>query len=152
MKALKKVLEMDLIIAGFFMFVLIVITFFGVIFRYCFQSPIIWGEEVQLCLIVVVVFFGAAAGFRYGSHIAIDFLVDKFSPKAQKAAEWGILIISALILIYFGIQGGALAKQMLLTERSTDILKIPYFLPYLSFPIGCFLMVINLIIYEYEKN
>jgi TRAP-type C4-dicarboxylate transport system permease small subunit len=148
---IKKILSLDIIISGFFMTVLIALTFLGVILRYCLSSPIIWGEEVQLALIVIIVFFAGAAGFRHGSHIAIDFIVDRFSPKNQKIVEITIAIISSLILLYFAAQGGLLAHQMFETKRTTDILEIEYFFHYMSFPIGCLLMVVNLIVVEYER-
>lgn len=148
---LKKLLSLDLYISGFFMVVLIALTFLGVILRYCISKPLIWGEEVQLALIVIIVFFAGAAGFRHASHIAIDFVVDRFSPKNQKRTEVAIAIVASLILLYFAAQGALLAYQMFETQRTTDILEIPYFFHYLSFPIGCLLMVINLIVYEYER-
>ena len=148
---LKKLLSLDLIISGFFMSVLIALTFLGVILRYCISKPLIWGEEVQLALIVIIVFFAGAAGFRHASHIAIDFIVDRFSPKNQRRTEIAIAAISSLILIYFAAQGALLAHQMFETQRTTDILEIPYFLHYLSFPVGCLLMALNLIVYEKER-
>jgi TRAP-type C4-dicarboxylate transport system permease small subunit len=151
LSSIKKLLNIDILIAVFFMLVLIVVTFSAVILRYCFSNPLIWGEEIQLLCIVIVVFFGGAAGFRHSSHVAIDFMVDLFSKKNQRIAEIAIIIISCAILLYFAAQGALLSNQMFETERSTDILQIPYFIPYLSFPIGCLLMTINLFIYGYEN-
>ena len=72
MKALEKILNLDYIIAGIALSVLIIVTFGGVIMRYFLGNPIIWGEEVQLFCFVWTVFFGAGAAFRTGSHVAID--------------------------------------------------------------------------------
>ncbi|MDR0823038.1 MAG: TRAP transporter small permease [Endomicrobium sp.] len=151
MGLLKKILGIDIMISGTAMIVLIAVTFFAVILRYCFNNSLIWGEEIQLICIIIVVFFGGAAGFRFSSHVAIDFIVDRLSLKNQRIAEIAIAVISSLILIYFGIQGWFLTHQMWVTERTTDILQIPYFIPYASFPIGCLMMTINLIISEYER-
>ncbi|MDR2860718.1 MAG: TRAP transporter small permease [Elusimicrobiota bacterium] len=148
---IKKLLNIDIVISSIFMIVLIIVTSIGVIFRYCFNSPIIWGEEIQVLCIVIVVFFGGAAGFRHSSHIAIDFIVDKFPKRLERIADIAIVIISSLILIYFAAQGAMLANQMYETERSTDILQIPYFIPYLAFPLGFLLMAVNLIITEYKR-
>ena len=37
---------------------LVGVTFFGVIMRYCLGDPFVWQEEVQLALIIWVVFLG----------------------------------------------------------------------------------------------
>ncbi|MDR2738652.1 MAG: TRAP transporter small permease subunit, partial [Treponema sp.] len=54
--------NLDFIISGTVLAVLILYTFFGVVMRYFIRKPIIWGEEFQLFCIVIIVFFGAGAG------------------------------------------------------------------------------------------
>ena len=51
---------------------LVGVTFFGVIMRYCLGDPFVWQEEVQLALIIWVVFLGGRYAFVCGNHAAID--------------------------------------------------------------------------------
>ena len=150
-KFLRVLQNLDLIIAGTTLTCLIVYTFFGVIMRYFINRPIHWGEEFQLLCMVITVFFGAGVGFRTGNHVAIDFIVDLFAPKVQKFIVFFMYIVSIVIMVYFFIQSSAFVQQMFVTKRTTDILNIPYFLIYSSFPIGCALIIINYSIATYFK-
>jgi len=142
-KFLKNLANLDLMIAGTALTCLILYTFFGVIMRYFVKRPVYWGEEFQLLCMVIVVLFGAGAGFRTGSHIAIDFIVDLFSPKLQKFIIITMYIISMIVIVYFFIQSSAFVRQMFNIKRSTNILNIPFFIIYSAFPLGCVLIVIN---------
>ena len=102
-KNLIKLRDLDLAIAAVTLGALILITFINVMARYLFNRPIYWGEEFQVISLIIVVFFGAGAGFRAGSHVAIDFLVEQFSVKVQKVIATGIYFICvALMLLPFG--------------------------------------------------
>jgi len=152
---LKKILtnlrNLDIIIAGIVLGFLILYTFLAVIMRYFINRPIYWGEEFQLICIIIIVFFGAGAGFRTGSHIAIDFLVDFFPLKLEKIVTVIIYLISVVVMIYFFVQSSAFVRQMFVTRRITDILRIPFFVIYTSFPIGCALIIINYSVVTYTK-
>ena len=151
----KKILSflhnLDLVIAGTALAALISYTFIGVIMRYFISRPITWGEEFQLLCIVIVVFFGAGAGFRTGSHVAIDFIVDIFPWKVQRVIVVAMYVISMVIMVYFFIQSSVFVRQMFTTKRITNILRIPFFYIYSAFPIGCFLIVLNYTIATWKK-
>ena len=150
-KILTKLLNLDLIIAGTVLGVLIFYTFIAVVMRYCINRPVYWGEEFQLLCIVIIVFFGAGAGFRTGSHVAIDFLVDRFPLKLQKAVTIVMYLLSMVIMVYFLIQSSVYVRQMFITKRITNILRIPFFLIYSAFPAGCVLIIINYTYATYNK-
>jgi TRAP-type C4-dicarboxylate transport system permease small subunit len=143
--------NLDFFIAGTVLAALILFTFCGVIMRYFIGRPVIWGEEFQLFCIIIIVFFGAGAGFRTGSHVAIDIVVDRLPRKVQRIFECIIYVITMLVFIYFALQSAAFARQMYVTKRSTDILNIPYYLTYSAFPLGCVLMMVNYTTAVYRK-
>jgi TRAP-type C4-dicarboxylate transport system permease small subunit len=142
-KRVEKFFNFDYVVSCSALAVLILVTFGAVIMRYFVNRPLIWGEEVQLFCIIFVVFFGAGAGFRTGSHVAIDFLVDRFPPKPRKVVELAVYVFSILILVYFAVQSMNFAAQMYRTRRTTEILDIPYFITYAAFPAGCVIMIAN---------
>ena len=151
-KRLRKILcDLDFYIAGTVLAALILFTFFGVVMRYFIHRPIIWGEEFQLFCIIIIVFFGAGAGFRTGSHVAIDIVVDRFPRKVQRIFEFFIYAVTIAVLIYFALQSTAFVRQMYATKRSTNILNIPFFLTYSTFPLGCLLMIVNYTMVVYRK-
>ena len=124
-KIFAKLRNLDLIIAGATLAALILYTFFAVIMRYFIGRPIYWGEEFQLLCIVIIVFFGAGAGFRTGSHVAIDFLVDLFPWKVQRVIVLTMYVLSMVVMVYFFIQSSVFVRQMFNTNRYTNILHLP---------------------------
>jgi TRAP-type C4-dicarboxylate transport system permease small subunit len=151
-KRLRQILcDLDFYIAGTVLAALILFTFFGVIMRYFINRPIIWGEEFQLFCIIIIIFFGAGVGFRTGSHVAIDIVVDRFPWKLQRIFEYVIYAITMAVFIYFALQSAAFVRQMYVTKRSTDILNIPHFFTYSAFPLGCILMMVNYTVAMYRK-
>ncbi|WP_283407717.1 TRAP transporter small permease [Anoxynatronum buryatiense] len=150
-KPLNYLLNLDLVLTGATFLVLVTITFAGVIMRYFVNRPLVWLEEVQLMCFVWIVFFGAGAAFRTGSHVAIDMVVDRFPQQLRKITEILIYIAVIIVLCYFMVQGWSLVQQMGQTNRLTNIFKIPYTLIYAAFPIGCVLMIINYSIATYTQ-
>ncbi|GHV92085.1 hypothetical protein AGMMS50268_25880 [Spirochaetia bacterium] len=142
-KFIKALLNVDLVIACTVLAALIFFTFGAVVMRYLINRPITWGEEFQLFCMVLVVFFGAGAGFRLKSHVAIDIVVDRFPKKVQRITEIIIYIFAVIIIGYFFLQSVSFVRQMAQTNRITNILKIPYAITYASFPVSCVLMLIN---------
>ena len=63
--ALKKIAgNLDIIVAGIALIVLIALTFAGVVMRYIIGQPFTWLEEVQLFCMVWIVFAAGGAAFR----------------------------------------------------------------------------------------
>ena len=122
---------------------LIIITFLGVIQRYFFNSPFIWGEEVQLALITWTIYFGAAAAFRSGSHIAIDMIVDMFPKKVQRFFDIIIYLVTMYVIYFLTVNSWSLVMQFVNTNRTTNILHIPSQYIYIAIPIGGVLMMIS---------
>jgi TRAP-type C4-dicarboxylate transport system permease small subunit len=141
----------DIGISGITMAALIVFTFVAVIMRYVVSRSITWGEEFQLACVVIVVFFGGSAGFRMGGHVMIDFVVDMMPKRVQRVFEKVIYVFSVLILLYFMYYGIVYVRQMIVTNRLTNILHIPYGVLYAAFPISCALMIINYTVSVWDK-
>ncbi|NLG95056.1 MAG: TRAP transporter small permease [Acetomicrobium flavidum] len=140
---LKLILNLDLLLASCMFILLVSVTFIGVIMRYVINQPFIWLEEVQLLSFVWIVFLSSGAAFRTGSHVAIEFIVDRLPRPFRMLAEVLIGIIVIGVLCYFARAGFLLAYQMSLINRQTNILNIPYALIYAVFPLGCVLMLVN---------
>lgn len=63
MKKSKIIRTVSWLDTGIFMVtstLLVLLTVYGVIMRYCIKSPLTWLEEVQMILIVQVSFFGGS--------------------------------------------------------------------------------------------
>lgn len=135
--------NLDYIIAGVALSVLVLVTFFGVFARYFLGMPFAWGEEFQLACFVWITFLGVGAAFRSGSHVAIELLVERMPEKAARVVEIGGYVISMLIFAFFLYYGVQIVLSMLTMGRTTNILGIPYAAIYAVVPIGCLLMMYN---------
>jgi TRAP-type C4-dicarboxylate transport system permease small subunit len=140
---IRIIKNIDLWIAGSALVLLVILTFAGVVMRYQVNKPITWLEEVQFILIVWVTFFGASVGFRQGSHIAIEAVVELFPLNVQKIVEKivAVLVFAVMGFIFFlEFQRG---MDLIRTGRRTNILAIPLFINYFAVAFACLLMLIN---------
>ncbi len=125
-KALSILMNLDIVVASVILAILIVLTFFGVIWRYIFNAPFTWLEEVQTSCMVWIVFAAAGAAFRTGNHVAIEMIVDMMPEKLQKIMEWLISAVVVVVIGYLFIQSLGFIQVFLKSGRSTSMLKIPY--------------------------
>ena len=119
-KIASVLMNLDIAVASAILAILIVLTFLGVIWRYIFDAPFTWLEEVQTSCLVWIVFAAAGAAFRTGNHVAIEMIVDMMPAKVQKIMEWFISIVVVAVVGYLFFQ------VFIKSGRSTSMLKIPY--------------------------
>lgn len=122
--------NLDILLAGLVLAVLIVLTFAGVIWRYFLSSPFNWLEEVQTACMVWIVFAAAGAAFRLGNHVAIEMIVDLLPQPVQKVMTVIISIVVVAVLGYLFEKTLGFIDIFLLSGRSTSMLGIPYWLIY----------------------
>ena len=125
-RGLSILANLDIAVAAVILAVLIVLTFAGVIWRYIFNAPFTWLEEVQTSCMVWIVFAGAGAAFRMGNHVAIEMIVDLMPEKMQKAMNWIISVIVVIVIGFLFKQSLGFIQVFLRSGRSTSMLKIPY--------------------------
>lgn len=145
-KVLNKILNVDYVVAIAAFIGLVAVTFIGVIMRYILNAPLLWQEELQLVLIIWIVYFGISAAMRARSHVAIELVVDAFPRTLKMVVEIVGYVIVVLIMIYLTIQGIGYVQQMSASSRVTNFLRIPQSLTVVAFPIGCFLTIISQIL------
>ena len=63
-KASAILMNIDIVVASIILAILIVLTFLGVVWRYIFNAPFTWLEEVQTSCMVWIVFAGANPDFH----------------------------------------------------------------------------------------
>lgn len=135
-KVLQLVCNLDLSLATICLLVLGVITFLGVVWRYIIGNPFTWLEEVQLALLVWIGFFAASAAFRSGSHIAIEMVVEALPKRLQRAVEWLVRAVTAVILVFLAVQCIGYMRSFMQSGRLSPVLRVPYWCIY-SIPAAC---------------
>ena len=100
MKKVKTVLmNLDAIISGISLVIVVCITMAGVIMRKVVGQPFAWLEEMQLFFLIWMIFFGGSIAFRTGGQVSIDLIANRLEPKARRVLDIFDYIITALILI-----------------------------------------------------
>lgn len=132
----NKVFEAGLFV---FMLLMVVVTTLQVVFRFFFTA-LSWSEELSCFLLVFVSLLGTAIAFKRGSHIAINFLIDKVPPGTRKMM---LTLIQALGLLFFGIvsfYGAGLMRDE--ASQLTPAMQISMKWVYLMYPaVGTVIML-----------
>jgi len=99
--------------------------FVQVVMRYVFRSAITWLDELVHIEVVLLTFFGASLGIKYGSHICLE-LLHKFA-RGRLGRIIGVvnhLAVAAYagVVIYYGV---GLIDMMQARPHFTPTLRIP---------------------------
>ncbi|WP_320130564.1 TRAP transporter small permease [uncultured Sphaerochaeta sp.] len=135
--------NLDVIIAGIALGILVAITFLGVVMRYIFSNPFVWQEELQISLFLWVAFFGSSAAFRTKGHVEISMVFDRFPKRVQRVLSVLIYCVVAISLIFLMLKSSDMVKMFFETTKSTPVLSIPSVLIYSVVPVCSMLMLVN---------
>lgn len=144
--------NLDIIVAGAALIVLIVLTFAGVVMRYIVGQPFTWLEEVQLFCMVWIVFAAGGAAFRTKSHVAIEMVVEMFPEKIQKAMEYAVDVIVLLVVGFLFYCSIRFLNVFVANGRTTSMLGIPMQIQYGIAPVSYILMIVSYFSSRYFKG
>lgn len=118
-------------------------VFANVALRFLTDESILWVEEVSRYLMIWLTFLGAGLVMRYGGHIGIDTLQDRFPRQAP--------IVRALVFVFmlgfFGFMVWIGMRYALLTwGQTTPVMQIPVGIVYLAMPVGFGLLIVHLLL------
>ena len=129
MTVLQRVLGMALIAA-------VLLNFANVVGRYGFGRSILWGDEVQMVILVAVTFLGAAiVGWRR-QHLVMDMLLQRMPAWMRGAVR---VLETACLVVITGLvctQSYSYASQMFRLGRLSDNAEIPMWMPHSTVAIG----------------
>jgi TRAP-type C4-dicarboxylate transport system permease small subunit len=131
------------------MLVMTVTVSLQIVFRYVFNIPLGWSEEMARFSFVWVSFFGASALMRVREHINVTVFVDNFPPRL-KAVCILLANLCALICVYFFLVGG-IALTTNEWAQLAPAMQIPMGWVYVVIPISAVLMAIWIVIQTIES-
>lgn len=129
---------------GLVLFIMLLLVVLQVFLRYVFHMPLAWTDEISRYLMTWLVFIGASAASREGSHIGVTIFFDKFGSAVRKAIG---LLINIAICGFLGIviyQSFFLLKTVKIT--GSPVLQMSMAIPYASVFIGCVLVLFQTLI------
>ena len=120
----------------------------NVVGRYLFSSPISWGEEIMLFLMIVAVFLANPAVTWDGAHIRMDILARALPVGVRRVLEALADLVSfaiAALMVYVSVP---IVLRLIEFGQRSDAAEIPVALPPGVIPLGFALVAIALIARE----
>ena len=115
-------------IAGVLNLAMLLNVFYDAIMRYFFNSGSIALQELEWHLFAMVFLFGMAYGLKEDSHVRVDVLYDRFSPRWKAIVNIGGTVLFLLPLSILIVEGSVWYVQEAYTsgEVSGDPGGLPY--------------------------
>jgi TRAP-type C4-dicarboxylate transport system permease small subunit len=110
----------------------------SLITRYVLGTGSQWPEPIAILLMVIFTFFGAAAGYRAGAHIAVGMMVDRL-PQASRFALAKIVTLLMGVVAAFMSWYGIKLCIALWGQGISELPWLPVGATYLPVPIGGFI-------------
>jgi TRAP-type C4-dicarboxylate transport system permease small subunit len=109
-RAMDALYLVCVVIAGIALVLISAVIPWGVYTRYVLNSAASWPEPMAVLLTIWLTFFGAAACYRLGIHMAVTVGVDLLPEKARKASAFAVEILMAVIAVFMVIYGVKLCQ------------------------------------------
>lgn len=122
-------------IAGLSVLIMTLIIPWGIFARYVLGSGSSWPEPVAILLMVVFTFFGAAASYRAGAHMAVAMAVDRMPLQVRKVAAVIVQILMAIVAMFMIVKGFKLCATTW-NQFLGEIPSLRVGISYLPIPIG----------------
>jgi TRAP-type C4-dicarboxylate transport system permease small subunit len=122
-------------ISGIALAVMCLVIPVGVFARYVLGFGAQWPEPIAILMMVLFTFFGAAAAYRAGAHIAVQMLTDRL-PRALQRACAGIVHLAMLAVSVFVLVYGFKLVQGTMGQTLSELPWLPVGITYLALPLG----------------
>ena len=127
-----------------------VVVLLGVFFRYVLEAPLPWSEELARYLMVWGASLGAFVAFKEGSHVGVTIIMDRIQGQAAVALTRAAQFIVALFMAIVTIEGFILVSQI--KGQTSAAMEIPMGWAYLAIPVGCLLILLEVLIMIFFKS
>ncbi len=139
----KFICNLDALLSGISLIIIVLITVAGVIMRKFIGQPIAWLEEMQIFFFVWLVFLGGSLAFRMGNQVSIDLIAARLSDRSRNILEIIDYLVSIIVISYMLYGGWKLMHSPSVIRKVTPYFKIGYAWIDLAVPIGCALMILQ---------
>lgn len=112
-----------------------------VVRRFVFGAPAAWTEELAAIAFIWVIFWGTAFTVPLHTHVAVDFVVPRFAPRARRALyALGLAVLAGCFL--WALPGTADYLSFMSRER-TPVLDLPFSIVYSVFLAAVIMVVLR---------
>ena len=122
-------------ISGIALVVMCLVIPVGVFARYLLGFGAQWPEPIAILMMVLFTFFGAAAAYRAGAHIAVQMLTDRLPAPLQRACAGIVHLAMAAVSLFVLVYGFKLV-QGTMGQTLSELPWLPVGITYLALPLG----------------
>ena len=117
--------------------------------RFILKNSITWSEEISRYLMIWICFLGSSVACKYGQHISVNFILERFPKKIQTFIS-SLTSICILIFLLFCVMKSFTIAQFVINQKSPAA-RISMVWPYLAVPVGCIIMAAHVTLALFEK-
>ncbi len=140
--------NLEEIVAGICLAVMVAITFCNVLGRYFFTRPITWGDEFAMMLAAWATFLGMSAAYKRNQHLGMEFFLNHMRPEHRLRLQ-GVMM--AVMILLCGVLTVVSWQFVWMTSKRTAIMRVSYKLVYSSAAVGFTFMTVHSLRYLYQS-
>ena len=122
------------IIVALLLIIMVLVTFMGVIFRYVFNRPIIFNEELVRFLLINVILLASIINSRDNNQLSVDVFFNLIFTKYRTRRVATIIIDTIVVLAMAALTYYGVILVNISQKQHTTILKIPFPIIYSIIP------------------
>ena len=130
-------------IDGLSLLAMMILVLMQIFYRYCLEKPLPQSQELAIFAMVYVTMFGCAMAVRNKTHVAVNFLVDRYPPRTAEALRLLAYVIAVIFFALLCWEGCILAMRSM-TQKATAT-GIPNGYIVAAVPMGSALSIIFLL-------
>ena len=138
---LRAVHRVEDVVTGVCVLIFLAALTLQVFFRYVFNNPLPWPEELAKFSFVWCCFFGAAAGTRRKAHIAVEVFVARLSPRWRHAVA-AIVHMGILLILVVLVKAG-MDLALLSSTSKLPAINLPLGYLVMALPVAAALMMLD---------
>jgi TRAP-type C4-dicarboxylate transport system permease small subunit len=127
--------------AGLLLTIVCGVSLVNVFMRAVFQSPIYGSIEIVQYGVLLAMCFALPASVLYGSHACVTLLVDALPFAERKFLSIVVHTAGIVLFTLIAVHMKRPMTEIMLRGRTTDVLKVPYFLIHAAIMAGIACMV-----------
>jgi len=131
------------VLARIFLAAIALMLVVQVVLRFSFSYSLPWPEEASRYLMIWVVMLTASRLVRYNELVRVDFLDALWPPRLLVYRNLLFRLVMVAMFSLMAYQGWLQAEFA--WPRQTAATQLSWFWPYLAIPVGCVLVVLQLI-------
>jgi TRAP-type C4-dicarboxylate transport system permease small subunit len=150
-KKLIKVIESLSEASGYFcgtiVILLMSLILYEVTLRYVWGKPPAIADEISAYMLVALSFIGLAYAWKKGTHVRIEFIVNRLPAKISRWLRVVLLILAlAYVVLVSKIMYSFVLSQHARGMRSPSWLMVPLFIPQIAMVVGFIILSLQLIV------